>query len=32
MAEDIYKEKRSSFGKFIFWVFLIIFIFGGIFT
>ena len=32
MAENIYEEKTSGFGKFIFWTLLIIFLFGGIFT
>ncbi|MBC7557271.1 MAG: hypothetical protein H7195_09960 [Chryseobacterium sp.] len=32
MAESIYEEKKSGFGKFIFWALLIIFLFGGIFT
>ncbi|SEF67705.1 hypothetical protein SAMN05421847_0608 [Halpernia humi] len=29
MAEDIYKEKKRGYGKFIFWIVLIIFLFGG---
>ena len=32
MAESIYEEKKSGFGKFIFWALLIILLVGGIFT
>lgn len=30
MAEEVYKEKKSSFGKIIFWILLMVFLFGGI--
>ncbi|MGS0748340.1 hypothetical protein [Halpernia sp. GG3] len=32
MAESIYEEKKSGFGKIIFWALLIILLVGGIFT
>lgn len=30
MNEDIYHEKKSGFGKVIFWILLIVFLFGGV--